>query len=49
MKTDFSKIFKPNVGAGNFFLSILIWGIASGCFAAVLNNYLADIRHISEM
>ena len=49
MLKKYAKIFKPNVGAGNFFLSILIWGIASGCFAAVLNNYLADIRHISEM
>ena len=49
MLKSYSKIFKPNVGAGNFFLSILVWGIATGCFAAVLNNYLADIRHISEM
>ena len=49
MLKNFSKIFRPNVGAGNFFLSVLVWGIATGCFAAVLNNYLADIRHISEM
>ena len=49
MSKEFSKIFKPNVGAGNFFLSILVWGIATGCFAAVLNNYLHDIRNISEM
>lgn len=44
----FSDIFKPNSGALNFFLSILIWGIASGCFAAVLNNYLSEVRQIDE-
>ena len=49
MIKKFQETFKPNVGAGNFFLSILVWGIASGCFAAVLNNYLSDVRHIDEM
>lgn len=49
MIKKFQETFKPNVGAGNFFLSILVWGIATGCFAAVLNNYLSDVRHIDEM
>ncbi len=49
MIKKYQETFKPNVGAGNFFLSILVWGIATGCFAAVLNNYLSDVRHIDEM
>ena len=49
MIKKFQDTFKPNVGAENFFLSILVWGIATGCFAAVLNNYLSDVRHIDEM
>lgn len=31
-----------------FFLSVLLFGIASGCYGAILNNYLADIRQINE-
>ena len=38
--------FFPGVGAGQFFISIIFWGIAAGCFTAVLNNYLADVRHM---
>ncbi len=43
----FASFFKPGQGAGEFFLSILIWGIAYGCFHAVLNNYLADVVGMS--
>ncbi len=44
----YSDIFKPDSGAANFFVSTLIWGIAAGCFAAILNNYLSEIRQIDE-
>ncbi len=40
------KIFKP--GAGVFFLSILIWGIGIGCFMAAMNNFLAEVCHMTE-
>ena len=39
----FSSIFRERSGAGAFFLSILVWGIGTGCFAAALNNFLSDI------
>lgn len=39
---------KFSSGAGPFFTSIAIWGIGIGCFAAALNNFLADIHHITE-
>ena len=39
--------FRPNTGAAMFFTSILLWGVAFGCFSAVLNNYLADVRSIN--
>lgn len=43
-----SENFRPGCGAAGFFASILFWGIAAGCFTAVLNNYLADVRKIDE-
>lgn len=43
-----ANYFRPNTGASQFFMSILMWGVAAGCFAAVLNNYLADMRGINE-
>ncbi len=43
-----SHLFRPHSGGRQFFASILIWGVAAGCFTAVLNNYLADVRHINE-
>ncbi len=43
-----SANFHPGSGTAGFFTSILFWGIAAGCFAAVLNNYLADIRHVGH-
>jgi len=36
-------IFKSGSGAGAFFLSILVWGVGVGCFAAAMNNFLSDI------
>jgi len=45
----FSSYFVPNKGAGSFVLSNLFWGVSSGCFAAVLNNYLSDVRNLNEM
>ena len=44
-----ANYFRPNTGASQFFLSILMWGVAAGCFTAILNNYLADVRGINEM
>ncbi|MBR2357972.1 MAG: MFS transporter [Lentisphaeria bacterium] len=41
--------FKPNSGAGAFFFSILLWGIGVGCFAAAMNNFLADIYHMNSV
>lgn len=43
------NIFKPGSGAGAFFASIFVWGIAVGCFMAALNNYLADILRMDSM
>lgn len=46
----FSRVrapFLPNVGALAFFTSIIVWGIGTGCFAAVLNNYLVDIHQLN--
>ncbi len=38
----FAGYFKPDSEAKEFFRCILFWGIAFGCFQAVMNNYLAD-------
>lgn len=53
VKSDRDRMFKrasgyfyPGVGAGQFFTSIIFWGTAAGCFTAVLNNYLADVRQM---
>ncbi len=45
----FSETFRPRSGAGAFFLSILVWGIGCGCFAAALNNFLADIQRMDSV
>lgn len=42
-------VFRPKAGAGAFFLSILVWGIGVGCFAAALNNFLSDIHHMTSV
>ncbi|MBO7329392.1 MAG: MFS transporter [Lentisphaeria bacterium] len=41
--------FRPDSGAGAFFFSILVWGIGIGCFAAAMNNFLADILHMDSV
>ena len=40
---QFSSIFKERSGAGAFFLSILVWGVGTGCFAATINNFLSEM------
>ena len=45
---EFSDHFIPKSGAVPFFSSILVWGIGAGCFTAVLNNYLAEVRGVDE-
>lgn len=42
-KNNVSKCFRPGVGALHFFASLLPWGIAVGCFQAVMTNYLVEI------
>lgn len=42
-------VFKPGAGAGAFFTSIFVWGIAVGCFAAAMNNFLADIYRMDSV
>lgn len=44
-----SDIFRPNAGASAFFISILVWGIGIGCFAATMNNFLSEIHGISPV
>jgi len=39
--------FLPKSGAMAFFISIIVWGIGTGCFAAVLNNFLVDIYQLN--
>ncbi len=46
LSQKFKSIFKEKAGARSFFRSIIIWGIAVGCFSSSLNNYLADIHGI---
>jgi len=43
-----SEVFRPDSGAKAFFLSILVWGIGVGCFAAAMNNYLAKIYDMNS-
>jgi predicted MFS family arabinose efflux permease len=45
----FSVIFKEHSGARAFFLSIIVWGIGSGCFASVLNNFLSDVYQMDSL
>lgn len=49
MMSKISLIFRPNSGAYAFFSSILIWGIGVGCFAAAMNNFLADMYHMNSL
>ena len=43
------KIFRPDSGAGAFFFSILVWSIGIGCFAAGMNNFLSEVRHMDSI
>ena len=43
------SIFRREAGAGAFFLSILVWGIGVGCFAAAMNNFLSDLYGMNGM
>lgn len=45
----FSSVFKERSGAGAFFLSILVWGIGTGCFAAAMNNFLSDMYSMDSV
>jgi predicted MFS family arabinose efflux permease len=42
-----NDIFKPNSGASAFFISILVWGVGVGCFAATMNNFLSEIHDLN--
>ena len=44
-----AEIFKDKSTAFSFFLSILVWGVGTGCFAATLNNFLADMHHMTSL
>ena len=48
LKSRIESAFPPGRAAGAFFLSIALWGIASGCFQAVMNNFLADVHNFTE-
>ncbi|MBR5840856.1 MAG: hypothetical protein IKZ84_20130, partial [Victivallales bacterium] len=43
----FTTVFKDKSTAFSFFLSILVWGIGTGCFAATMNNFLSDIHNMT--
>ena len=42
-------IFKPHSGAAAFFISILVWGVGTGCFAATMNNFLSEMYHMNSV
>ncbi len=44
-----NTIFRPRSGALPFFISIVVWGVGTGCFAAVLNNFLVDIYQLNAL
>lgn len=43
------SIFRREAGAGAFFLSILVWGVGVGCFAAAMNNFLSEMYGMNGM
>lgn len=49
MKMKLFSIFRREAGAGAFFLSILVWGIGVGCFAAAMNNFLSELYGMNGM
>lgn len=48
-RTKLAATFPPGRSAGAFFLSIALWGVAFGCFQAVMNNFLSEIHRFSEL
>ena len=48
-RTRLAAAFPPGRSAGAFFLSVALWGVAFGCFQAVMNNFLSEIHHFSEL
>ena len=48
-KTRLAAAFPPGRSAGAFFLSVALWGVAFGCFQAVMNNFLSEIHRFSEL
>lgn len=49
MNKRFNEVLRPGSGAGAFFLSILVWGVGVGCFAAAMNNFLAEMHHMNSI
>ncbi len=45
----FTDVFKNKSTAFSFFLSIIVWGIGTGCFAATLNNFLSDMHGMTSL
>ena len=48
-KSKLESALPPGKSAGAFFLSVALWGVAFGCFQAVMNNYLTDIHNFTEL
>ena len=48
-KSKLESAFPPGKSAGASFLSVALWGVAFGCFQAVMNNYLTDIHNFTEL
>ena len=44
----FTDVFKNKSTAFSFFLSIIVWGIGTGCFAATMNNFLSDMHDMTS-
>lgn len=40
------EYFRPGEGAGRFFATMAIWGVAVGCFQSVMNNFLANMAQV---
>lgn len=49
LRQSFADTFRPRAGAAPFFVSIIVWGIGIGCFAASLNNFLVDIHDVNQV
>ena len=49
LRNRLAAAFPPGRSAGAFFLSVALWGVAFGCFQAVMNNFLSEIHHFSEL